>query len=193
MRIISLKFIAFAFITISLASCKFNEKTETQSEEVSSVEEEATSPEEEAPILLGIQERASLEAAPYTSWFEESYKQHTLDTLTINEVKEELAATDITIFMGTWCEDSQRETPAFYKILDLAGINSDTIKLITVSEDKDTPDGLEKGMNITNVPTIIFAKDGEELGRIVEYPIESLEKDLQKILSGAEYKHAYAE
>jgi hypothetical protein len=43
------------------------------------------------------------------------------------------------------------------------------------------------------VPTFIFMKDGQELGRIVEYPLESLEKDMAKILSGVDYKHAYAE
>lgn len=145
------------------------------------------------PIILGVQTRAAIEAAPYDRWFTESYKMHTLDTVTLNTVKGNLAQTDITLFMGTWCEDSQRETPAFYKMLDLAGIDSDTVKLITVSEDKDTPEGLEKGQNITNVPTIIFSKDGKELGRIVEYPLESLEKDMAKILTGEDYKHAYAE
>ena len=36
-------------------------------------------------------------------------------------------------------------------------------------------------------------KDDQELGRMVEYPLESLEKDMVKILSGEDYKHAYAE
>jgi len=31
------------------------------------------------------------------------------------------------------------------------------------------------------------------LGRIVEYPIESLEQDMLKILQGKPYKHAYAD
>jgi thiol-disulfide isomerase/thioredoxin len=162
-------------------------------EEIEEVASEAIIEEVEAPILLGIQQRATLETSPYDTWFRDNYKQHTLDTVTIQTIKSDLASSDITVFMGTWCEDSQREAPAFYKILDLAGIDSNTIKLITVSEDKDTPEGLEDGLDITNVPTIIFSKDGKELGRIVEYPLESLEKDMAKILSGQEYKHAYAE
>lgn len=145
------------------------------------------------PILIGVQKRASLEAAPYDRWFKDSYTQHTLDTATVAAIAKPLAETNITLYMGTWCEDSQRETPALYKILDLAGIDANTVKLITVSEDKDTPDGLQKGMNITNVPTIILSQNNKEIGRIVEYPIESLEKDLAKILSGEEYKHAYEE
>ncbi len=154
---------------------------------------EALLDENGIPILLGVHKRQALEAAPYDQWFNTSYKEHTLDTATISTIKGDLAAADITVYMGTWCEDSQRETPAFYKILDLAGIASKQVKLITVSEDKDTPEGLEKGQNITNVPTIILSKNGEEMGRIVEYPLESLEKDMAKILSGQEYKHAYSE
>ena len=46
-------------------------------------------------------------------------------------------------------------------------------------------------MSIINVPTFIFYKDGEELGRIVEYPIQDLESDMLKILSGQPYRHAY--
>ena len=46
--------------------------------------------------------------------------------------------------------------------------------------------GLSKeteGLKIELVPTIIFYKDGYEIGRIVETLTESLEKDLLKILS----------
>lgn len=182
------------FLITSTTRCKMNTKEEAPTtEEITEVITSEEPTEEDVPILLGVQNREALEATPYNIWFKESYKEHTLDTATITSIKGDLAATDITLFMGTWCEDSQRETPAFYKILDLAGIDASTVKLITVSEDKDTPEGLEEGLDITNVPTIILAKEGKELGRIVEYPIESLEKDLAKILSGQEYKHAYAE
>jgi len=180
-------------ITTTAVSCKMNTKEESIQEETTDKIVELVEEPVEAPILLGMQKRMALETAPYDTWFENAYKEHTLDTVTINAIKKDLSQTDITLFMGTWCEDSQRETPAFYKILDLAGIEASTIKLITVSEDKDTPEGLEEGMNITNVPTIILSKKGKELGRIVEYPIESLEKDMAKILSGDEYVHAYAE
>ena len=62
-----------------------------------------------------------------------------------------------------------------------------------VSEDKDTPEGLEEGMDIQYVPTIILFKNGEELGRIVESPVETLEKDLLKIAKGEPYEHTYAD
>jgi thiol-disulfide isomerase/thioredoxin len=93
--------------------------------------------------------------------------------------------------MGTWCEDSQLQIPSLFKVLDEAGFNPNHYTLITVSEEKDTPNGLEKDKDINFVPTIIVSMEGEEIGRIVEYPIENLEKDLENILNGVPYKHAY--
>ena len=63
--------------------------------------------------------------------------------------------------------------------------------MVAVNEDKKTPDNLEKGLNIERVPTFIFYKKGKEIGRFVEYPRESVEADILKIVSGEPYKHAY--
>ena len=93
--------------------------------------------------------------------------------------------------MGSWCEDSHRDVPQLYKILDEAKFDESKLKVISVDEDKLTPEGFEKDMDIQNVPTIILYKNNKELGRIVEYPIQTLEKDMLSILSGKEYKHAY--
>lgn len=148
---------------------------------------------EESVMLLGKANRKGLQMDAFKGWFHPGYEDYKVDSETLEKLKPLLKDVTITVFMGTWCEDSQRETPHFYKILDKAGFDESKLTLITVSEEKTTPQGLEEGKNITNVPTLIFNKDGKELGRIVEYPIESLEKDMLAILSGKEYKHAYAE
>ena len=49
---------------------------------------------------------------------------------------------------------------------------------------KESPQHEEKGWDIEFVPTIIFLRNGKELGRIVESPEQSLEKDMRKILIG---------
>lgn len=152
-----------------------------------------TVPYEDSVMLLGKANRNGLEMDAFKSWFNTGYADYKVDSETMEKVKPLLKDATITVFMGTWCEDSQRETPHFYKILDAANFDESKLTLITVSEEKTTPQGFEKGKNITNVPTIIFYKNDKELGRIVEYPIESLEKDMLAILSGKKYKHAYAE
>ena len=93
--------------------------------------------------------------------------------------------------MGTWCGDSRRETPRFYKILEAAGFNFKNLEFATVNRSKKTPNNLQEGLNIIKVPTFIFYKKGKEIGRYVEYARESLEKDMLKIVSGATYKHSY--
>lgn len=152
-----------------------------------------TVPYEESVMLLGKANRDGFQMDAFKSWFNPGYTDYKVDSETLEQLKPLLKDVTITIFMGTWCEDSQRETPHFYKILDEAGFDESKLTMITVSEEKTTPEGFEKGKNIINVPTIIFYKNEKELGRIVEYPIESLEKDMLAILSGKEYKHAYAE
>ncbi|MCZ4318060.1 thioredoxin family protein [Aequorivita viscosa] len=152
-----------------------------------------TVPYEESVMLLGKANRKGFQMDAFKSWFNSGYESYSADSEVMQQLKPLLKDVTITLFMGTWCEDSQRETPHFYKILDDTGFDESKLTLITVSEEKTTPQGFESGKNITHVPTIILYKDGNELGRIVEYPIESLEKDMLAILSGKEYTHAYAE
>lgn len=203
---------AVVIICITLASCKKSIEpiktpivqttieaakgivpTEIPSKETITENTEDLIDENGDPIIIGKQKRATLEKEPYKKWFDENYKQHSLDTLTMRAIKDDLAQTDITLFMGTWCEDSQREIPAFFKALDIVGINSSHVNIITLSEDKESPAIFLEGRDVNYVPTIIFKKEGKELGRIVEYSIFSIEKDMAKILNGEGYKHPYAE
>ena len=65
--------------------------------------------------------------------------------------------------------------------------------MYAVSGEKHTPDNYEKGLNITNVPTLIFYKNGKEINRFVEFPNISLAKDLETIIHGESYKNPYYE
>ena len=49
---------------------------------------------------------------------------------------------------------------------------------------KQGPNGEEKGLSIHRVPTFLFYKDGEEIGRIVESPVGNLELDIAQIYAG---------
>ncbi len=141
--------------------------------------------------LIGIQSKDNFTQQPYGEWFNSGYKDYTPDAKTVKEIKKHLKGVSIKAFMGTWCGDSRRETPHFYKIMDAAGFDYKNLTMVAVNRDKETPDHLEEGMNITHVPTFIFYKKGKEIGRFVEYPRETLEKDILKIVSGKPYKHSY--
>ncbi|PCI33290.1 MAG: thiol reductase thioredoxin [Flavobacteriaceae bacterium] len=141
--------------------------------------------------LVGIVNKASFSIAPYTSWFSENYAFYTPEPSVINALKKELKGVTIKAFMGTWCVDSKEHTPVFYKIVEAADFDEDNIQMIAVNRSKKTPDNLQKGYNIIRVPTFIFYKKEKEIGRFVEYPRETVEADLLKIVSGAGYKHSY--
>ena len=141
--------------------------------------------------LVGIANKESFNQAPYKTWFDQKFDAYTPDAATISELKTALKGVKIKGFMGTWCGDSKRETPRFYKILEASDFNTKNLEFITVNRGKKTPDNLQEGLNIIKVPTFIFYKDGKEIGRYVEYARESLEKDMLKIVSEQDYKHSY--
>ena len=186
-----LKYVSLALACAAVLSCKSKSTVVAQPQpaETPAAAEAPATPQPE--MLTGETDRMELQTGSFGSWFNPRYEEYTVDSGQIDELKPLLKDVDITIFMGTWCGDSKRETPRFYKILDAAGKTKE-VKLITVDHSKTTPEGLEAGKDIKRVPTLIFSKDGKELGRIVEYPIESLEADMLKILKGEPYKHAYA-
>lgn len=141
--------------------------------------------------LVGLANKEMFLQTPYKGWFDRNYNNYKPNENVIAEIKKHINDYTIKGFMGTWCGDSKRETPKFYKILELTGFNNNNFDLATVNRSKRTPDNLQQGLNIIKVPTFIFYKDGKEVGRFVEYPRESIEKDVLKIVSGKPYKHSY--
>jgi len=176
-----MKNIIFLLTLVILVSCKSNKELNI------------SVPYNDNVILLGPANNDGFEQEPYNEWFNPNYQDYKVDKSAIEELSSLSKDIQIVTFMGTWCGDSKREVPAFLKILDSIGFKSKKHKIYAVSRKKTTPEQAELGLNITNVPTFIFYKDGQELNRIVEYPIESLEKDMLNILKGNDYKHAYAE
>lgn len=141
-------------------------------------------------ILVGNWSVATLQYPPFSEWYAPNYKAYTPDAKILQQIKKHSKDITITIVMGTWCGDSQLQVPHFMAIADKLGWKNN-IETIFVNRSKTTPDGLEKKLNITNVPTIIFYKKGKEINRIVESPRETLEKDIYKIVKGEAYKHIY--
>ncbi len=140
--------------------------------------------------LLGKISKEDLQQAPYAEWFDEGVKNYQVDRDALSGVEDLLDGIDVKIVLGTWCHDSKREVPHIYKILEGANLAADKITMIALDRKKQAPDGEIDGMGITNTPTFIFYRGGNELNRIVEKPVESLEKDIVRILKGEEYRHS---
>lgn len=185
--------LTLAFATF-IFSCGNKEKEEesVSKEILQEVKEMEEIHPDDLPVLIGKKEIEDIKKPPYTKWFMESYR-YEFDQPKMGALKTALEGKSITIFMGTWCEDSRLQVPALISILDAIAFDKSKVTLITMSRDKDTPDGFENDKNIEYVPTIILYDNEKELGRIVEYPIETLEADLLKIATGQEYTPAYSE
>ncbi len=135
------------------------------------------------PILIGLCDRAAFVDTNFAWWFDSGYKFYRPDTNAIAQIKEVSNDYRITIVMGTWCSDSRREVPRFYKLIDELNFPEEKIKLINVDRNKIGIDNNVDSLNIELVPTFIIYSKDEEIGRIIETPKASLEKDLAKILS----------
>ena len=135
--------------------------------------------------------RDQLENSTHNNWFLENYNAHPLNKVLVSQIDSLFDDIEVTIYMGTWCEDSQREVPSFLKIIDALEANDQVQPIIGLNEDKVSHNGSAEQAGVTNVPTFIFSKDGNEINRIVEFPIISLERDILDILQVKGYKHAY--
>ncbi|MEW6701803.1 MAG: thioredoxin family protein [Bacteroidota bacterium] len=134
------------------------------------------------PMLIGISDRTAFADTNFAWWFNSEFKNYDVDSTMVNDLKDKLNDYKITIVMGTWCSDSKREVPRFYKILDALNYDQKNLTLICVDRKKTAPTGDVGKLDIKLVPTFIFYKDGDEIGRIVETPKETLEKDLVSIV-----------
>ena len=89
----------------------------------------------------------------------------------------------VVVFFGTWCHDSKRELPKALKIFNVIGINDENIELIALDLNKKEPLGRAAKLNLVYTPTLIFFRESKEIGRIIEKPDISLEKDIELIIS----------
>ncbi len=134
------------------------------------------------PILLGICDRSAFADTSFSWWFNSEHDNYTVDSAAVKEISDKLNDVKITIVMGTWCSDSRREVPRFFKILDQLNYDQKNLTLICVDRKRSDPAGDVEKLDIKLLPTIIFYRDNNEIGRVVETPKESLEKDIAKIL-----------
>ena len=176
------KIFFLSFITI--ISCTLNQVQKP----LNSSMVEATSGE---IILLGKINLANLQTSKVTPWFNEEFNRVKIDFKMAKTLKPLTKNLKIKVFMGTWCSDSQRVLPQFFKILTAMDFEQENLEMFAMSEEKNTPSNFEKDLKIYNVPTIIFFKNGKEINRFVESPVESLESDIKKIIEGEVYNHSY--
>ena len=183
-----MRYFAIIFALLIFSACNSSQKQRIPKEEIDYAIEG-----ENGIILLGKISRQGLKAVNFRDWFVPQYDAYQPNAEVLAELKPLMKDVKITVFMGTWCEDSHRDVPDFFKILDDLKFNESNVTMYAVSDDKSEPADLVKEYDIIQVPTFIFYRDGKEVGRIVEYSIRTIEQDMLDILSGKNYKHPYSD
>jgi len=83
-------------------------------------------------------------------------------------IKANAGGLTVLLVMGTWCPDSKREMPRFFAIMDGAGLGDAQLTMVGVDRTKKDAEGLTETWGITRVPTFVFLRNGQEVGRVVE-------------------------
>lgn len=128
-------------------------------------------------------------------WFSKNTNQYLTNDKVIDKLKEHINDYEIKAFFGTWCGDSKKYVPAFYKVLEESNFDIKNLHVYALDnregKRKQSPNHDEKGLDIHRVPTFIFYKDGKEVNRIVEQPHVTLEEDMLKIFTTKKQGYPY--
>ena len=134
-------------------------------------------------ILIGYCNREGFITCNFDSAYKANYGPYMPDTSVLRLLQPALNGISIKMIIGTWCGDSKEQVPRIYKILDLLKYNYNSLTLICVDRLKTAPGIDLTPLSITLVPTFIFYRNDREIGRIIESPTVSLEKDMLRIIS----------
>ena len=133
-------------------------------------------------MLVGTFPREVFQDSNFAWWFNSEYTNYDVETESIIMSKNNFEGKVIQIVIGTWCSDSRREVPRIIKILDFVDFPEDKLFLISVDRDLNGLSDEVSDLNIEFVPTIIVYESGKEIGRVIETPKVTLEKDLIEII-----------
>lgn len=126
----------------------------------------------------------NIEGIKKTVWseiYDLKYNSYNIDYNNFAELANSLQNTEILIVLSTWCGDSKDWVPPFIKILDQISYDKTKLRILALDRNFDSGNEGIRPYDTQKVPTFIFYKSGKEIGRIIEKPEESLEKDILKI------------
>lgn len=92
---------------------------------------------------------------------------------------------DVVVFAGTWCNDSKRLLPQFYRVMMASSYPLSKIKLYGVDHQLRTLGDESSQYGLTETPTFIFLRDGKEIGRITDKLRRGMDADIVSILQSS--------
>ncbi len=112
--------------------------------------------------------------------WKEIYDNYKPDEKVINKIDALNKEFEVEIYLGTWCKDSKSNVPKLIKILK--AIRRAKVRYFAILWRKAERSEIYKLKDIKRIPTIIFYSKEKEIGRIIENPKKTLEKDTFEII-----------
>lgn len=147
-----------AFILVSFFSFAQNHFTEIKDEQYPN-----------DIILQGVLSKDIIQKDPRFTWYLSNQVSYHPSEQQIAKLSAAKTTITFLIFGGTWCEDTQFILPKFFKWLELSEFPESAVAFFGVNRKKESIGQLSKVFDIKNVPTIIVLKNGQEVGRVIEY------------------------
>ncbi len=132
-------------------------------------------------VMVDFIDRQGLQTGEFAESYASEYPAYLPEVGIIEELKKAMVDIQIVVIMATWCGDSKEQIPRFLKVLDQVGVSDDRCSMIGVDSQKLARDLDVTVYGVTRVPTFIIYKHEIEIGRIIETPKTTLEKDLLEI------------
>ena len=127
---------------------------------------------------IGWTPRSIFQAPSFAAWFDTGYGHYQPQEEYVARLRHMKDSVDVVVVYGTWCSDSRREIPRFWKVVDSTQFPAEHVTMIAVDRTMQLPPGIQNQYRITNVPTFIINYRGMEIGRITESPRTTIEQDI---------------
>lgn len=136
----------------------------------------------ETVIFKGQCSFSDLQSEETFGWLGRGSEAYTPDKESIVYLRRALPGYDLVVLMGTWCEDTQNLLPKLHKTLMQTAYPMAQLQMYGVDRVKEAKYVEHKLYHVERVPTIIVIKNHNEIGRIVETPVGSIEQNLAAIV-----------
>jgi hypothetical protein len=133
-------------------------------------------------ILIGYCNESGLMAGEFGNSYSQEFPNYHPDNDAMNVLKYKLDDITFIVVLGTWCGDSKEQVPRFMKLMYCLKYDLNRVTFIAVDRTKTAGEVPTADYKIEKVPTFIVKRNTVEIGRIIETPEVSIEKDLIKIL-----------
>jgi len=143
-------------------------------------------PDIDKEVLIGLTDEQGLMNPIFVDNWQDSYDNYIPDKKAIKKLKKLFKKNkdlSIKVFFASWCGDSQEHLPNFVKLVHKAKLQNVSFYGLNRKIEMGDFDFIDVySFNIEKVPTFIIYNGDIEIGRIIETPTNSLEKDLYEIV-----------